>query len=242
MRISVVQAKPVPGDFAANIERHQELIDLAASQGAELAVFPELSLTGYEPSLVRELATTPDNPRLNVFQTMADAHEMIVGVGVPIDSGAGILISMVLFSPGKARTTYSKHYIHADEEPFFVRGPRTSGILRDSESIALAICFELSIPEHAEAAAQKGAKLYLASVAKTVDQIAKANERLAEIAKQHDMTVMMANCVGPLDGEVGGGKSAVWNREGVAINRLGGSEEGILTYDTSTREVVKCAV
>lgn len=30
-------------------------------------IFPELSLTGHEPKLANELASTPDDPRFNVF-------------------------------------------------------------------------------------------------------------------------------------------------------------------------------
>ncbi len=45
--ISVAQTSPVSGDVNANLNEHLRLTALAASEGAQVVVFPELSLTGY---------------------------------------------------------------------------------------------------------------------------------------------------------------------------------------------------
>jgi len=57
MKICVAQTRPVKGDIQSNIENHKKFIDLAVSGGADTIIFPELSLTGYEPELAKELAT-----------------------------------------------------------------------------------------------------------------------------------------------------------------------------------------
>ncbi|MGH2830821.1 MAG: nitrilase-related carbon-nitrogen hydrolase, partial [Actinomycetota bacterium] len=46
--IAVAQTSPVRGDVQANLEEHGRLVRVAAAEGAQLVVFPELSLTGYE--------------------------------------------------------------------------------------------------------------------------------------------------------------------------------------------------
>jgi hypothetical protein len=51
------------------------------------------------------------------------------------------------------------------------------------------------------------------------------------------MTVVMANCVGVCDGEVCGGRSAVWNNKGDLLGGLNDTDEGILIFNTDTEAV-----
>ena len=54
--IAAAQSSSVKGDIEENIRRHCEIAALADSHGAHVIVFPELSLTGYEPTVAAELA------------------------------------------------------------------------------------------------------------------------------------------------------------------------------------------
>src|SRR5437870_5736399 len=54
--IAIVQTCPLAGDVQANLDEHIRLARLAATEGALIVVFPELSLTGYEPALAESLA------------------------------------------------------------------------------------------------------------------------------------------------------------------------------------------
>jgi hypothetical protein len=54
--IAVAQTCPVRGDVETNLAQHLRLTALAASEGAQVVVFPELSLTGYEIGLAERLA------------------------------------------------------------------------------------------------------------------------------------------------------------------------------------------
>jgi predicted amidohydrolase len=58
MKISLAQTKPIRGDISANIVTHKRLIHLAISYKAGAIFSPELSVTGYEPKLAIDLATT----------------------------------------------------------------------------------------------------------------------------------------------------------------------------------------
>lgn len=239
MRIGVAQTRPVKGDIRRNVEGHKGFVDLAVSAGTDALFFPELSVTGYEPELAGELAIDPDDARLDDFQRLADAGRITVGVGAPTRDGPGVRISTLLFGPHEARRTYSKRYLHPDEEPFFVRGGEFAGLLGGTPNVALAICYELSVPEHAHDAVAGGAEVYVASVAKTAGQVEAAIERLSEIARGYSMTVLMANCVGPSGGGECGGRSSVWNRDGSLVGQLDGSGEGLLVFDTETRELIE---
>jgi len=239
MRICLAQTRPIRGDIQHNIENHMKVIDVAVSHHADMVVFSELSITGYEPTLAKELATDMDDRRFDGFQKIADSNQMTIGIGVPTRNDGGLNISMVLFQPGRTRQIYSKEYIHADEEPFFVSGQNSIGLIGGNNRIALAICYELSIPAHSEKAFKTGAKIYLASVAKTANGVANANQTLSEIASRYSMTVLLCNCVGPCDNFQAGGRSAIWNDKGELVAQLDDANEGILMIDTETNAVTK---
>lgn len=236
MIICLAQIKPIKGCIEANIESHWRFVDLAAEANANFILFPELSLTGYEPTLVKDLAITTEDNRIAVFQKRSDEYNLTIAVGAPLRNDTGIIISLLIFSPHKEITTYGKQYLHADEEPFFIPAQNNAALFDKKEKIALAICYELSVSAHAEAAASSGAKLYLASVAKTAEGMRKADDRLSQVAKQYGMTTAVVNCLGENDGVVCSGQSAVWGLDGKPLGRLNENQEGILLLDTITKQ------
>lgn len=237
MKICVAQSRPFPGNIARNIEQHHRLIDTAVTHHPDLILFPELSLTGYEPTLARELAMEMGDGRLADFQTIADARQVTIGVGAPIIQADGICIGMVLFQPGRPRQLYAKKHLHADEEPFFVSGRSSVEFLGSNNQVALAICYELSVPAHAAHTHENGATIYMASVAKYARGVAAAHQRLAEIAREYGMTALMGNSVGLADGDLCTGNTAVWNAQGTRLGQLDDTHEGLLIFDTNSQEL-----
>ena len=134
---------------------------------------------------------------------------------------------------------YYKKYLHADEEPYFVSGQNTVGLIGCKPNIAFAICYEIFIPEHSENAFKIGAEIYIASVAKTSSGVEKAEKSLSSIANKYSMTVLMSNCIGHCDNFESAGKSSVWNNKGVLLGQLNGTNEGILIFDTDTEELIE---
>ena len=236
MKLCVAQSRPVKGDIAMNIDRHRALLQLA--RDSDVIVFPELSLTGYEPTLAGELAIDTTDRRLDEFQAISEAEGIAIGVGVPTRSTTGARITMVLFLAERSRLAYSKRYLHPDEEPFFVSGDNATTVNVNRAVIAPAICYELSVAEHAENAFRSGASIYMASVAKTAKGLDAALPRLAGIARQYSMIVLMANCVGECDGCQCAGQTSIWNKTGSLVRQLSDRDEGILMIDTETQEVI----
>ena len=237
MKICIAQTRPITGDVRRNIDNHKKFANLAASHAADMIIFPELSLTGYEPTLARELATTKDDEKFHELREVTESKKIIIGAGMPIETGQGISIGMILFQPNQPTEIYFKQHIHPDEEPYFV-----SGIFRpvlSENKIAMAICFEISVPRHAEQAHESGASIYIASVAKTVAGVTKAMETLSGTAKKYSMTTLMSNCVGINDGTACGGRSSVWNNKGVLLEQLNDRDEGFFIFDTGTEKIIK---
>lgn len=233
MRIGAAQLRPVAGDIAANIARHLALIELAVDLGAELVYFPELSLTGYEPRLARALATDTVDPRLDALQQHSDAHTIIVGVGLPLATGSQPRIGMLWLAPHGPRRGYAKQHLHSDELPFFIPGEGQLVLAVAGHTLVPAICYESLNPRHAAAAAQLGADVYLASVAKPPGPFARAMEHYPGLARTHGMYVTMANAVGPCDDFVSVGQSAAWGRSGELLAQMDRESDGLVLLDTA---------
>ncbi|WP_428740204.1 carbon-nitrogen hydrolase family protein [Tenacibaculum sp.] len=242
MKICIAQTNPVRGDIQKNIDNHKRLIELSIKNEADLIIFPELSLTGYEPELVESLAFTKDDERLDEFQEISNTNQIIIGVGVPIKNKNGICISMAIFQPYKPREIYSKEHLHPGEEKYFVSGENLPPIEFKDHRIGFAICYETSISEHSEKAFKNGSNVYMASVLNSINGVDKDLNRISNIAKKYKMISLMANFVGKSGGYDCAGKSSIWNENGQLIEQLDGVNEGIAIVDIETLETIKMQI
>lgn len=236
MKLCVAQTRPVKGNVVANIESHKRLIAAAITHQADIIIFPELSLTGYEPTLAKAVASEKDDPRFNDFQSLSDSGDITIGVGMPLKYGEGVAIGMILFQPHQQRQVYAKQYLHPDEEPFFIPAPNIK-LTIGATPVSLAICYEISVDDHTSAAFDDSSSIYLASVAKFSRGIDKALHTLSSTARNYRATVLMSNCIGTCDGEICAGKSSAWDNQGTLVGQLSDDKVGILTLDTATNEV-----
>lgn len=234
MKICAAQLRPVAGDVINNTAKHLEFIKLAVAQKADVVFFPELSLTGFEPRLARSLAVELADPQLHVFQELSDQHNLLVGVGMPIAVRAGVQIGMVWFTPTKARQLYAKQQLHTDETHYFVPGDEQLVLERDGSVLAPAICYESLQMNHADKAVTLSANIYLASVAKPAEGLARAAVHYPDVARRHTMPVIMANCVGPSDNFISVGQSAAWNNQGALLVQMDVESEGLVMLDTES--------
>lgn len=237
MKISVAQLRPVKGDISANIEKHKILVKLAVSLRANSVFFPELSITGYEPELAKNLAKNQDDKLFDSFQEISNADQITIGIGMPIKTDVGIQIGMIVFQPNSPRQTYAKQQLHADEFPYFVNGEKQVILKVENNRISPAICYESLQPNHAENIYRLGTDIYLASVAKSQNGISKAYTHYPKIAQQYSIPVLMTNSVGYCDNFLSVGQSAVWSKNGQLLAQLNDIEEGIIVFDTETEKV-----
>lgn len=242
VRICLVQHKPSPGQLSINLEHHKKIIEQLSQLKPDLIVFSELSLTGYEPSRSEKLALQPNAKDLDIFQELSDALQATIAVGLPLRSMEGIQIGLALFQPNSPRILGAKNYLHADEDPFFIRGENLPVTKIKGEKIVFAICYELSVPEHALGASKSSANLYIASVAKTNRGVESAYQRLSQVAQDFSMTTLMVNAIGPADDFLCAGQSAIWNTKGQLLDSLEHDDSGVLILDTETEKTQRLAL
>lgn len=103
LTLAAAQSISIAGDVPANIQQHLLLMRAAAEHGVQLLVFPELSLTGYEPSLAGGLAIVPEDAVLMPLREMARELQLTAVVGMPIRlaSQAGVLIGALVLGGGR---------------------------------------------------------------------------------------------------------------------------------------------
>jgi predicted amidohydrolase len=237
MIINIAQTIPVKGNLEKNLAGHLRFIEIAVSRDADLIVFPELSLTGYEPALASELATNQNDKRLDILQEVSDNKKIWIAAGLPTRKDKDIFISLVFFRPGQERFTYSKQFLYPTERGIFSQGKEQFCFCPDGKTIiAPAICYELSVPEHSMNAHLNNADIYIASVLNSVSGVDNDIRRLSEIACKYGMTTFMANYAGLSGGYECAGKSSVWNKKGELLAQLDDTSEGILLYDTETEK------
>jgi predicted amidohydrolase len=236
VKLAAVQVAPILGGVVANVDRHVLLVAEAASVGADLVLFPELSLTGYEPRIAAGLATTQDDVRLDPLQAASDRLGVVVAVGVPLAAAERPHIGMLVFRPRERVLAYAKRLLHPDELAWFAPGGEPLVLDVGGHRLGFAICFEALQDEHVQTVVRLGADGYLASVAKHARGVREAHERLATVAREHAMTVVMANAVGPFADGVAAGRSAAWHADGTLAASLDGSSRGIVLLDAVSGE------
>lgn len=238
MKLCAVQLASLKGDLPGNLQRHLVCIEQAAALGAELVVFPELSLTGYEPSVARQSALPVTSARLDPLQAACDRLGITVAVGLPLPTPDGIRIGMPVFCPDAPRQAYAKQRLHDDELPYFTPGHQALLLEVGEHRVAPAICYESMFMAHAAVARERGADLYLVSVAKSAKGIREGYAHYPEVARELGMPVLMANCVGPADTFIGAGGSAAWDSQGHLLASLDDHSEGLIVLDTRSASAI----
>ncbi len=128
MKLALAQINTRLGVVEKNLEKHLSLIDEATTEGADLIVFPELSLTGY--TLQDIAATVSHRPAADdpVFAPLLEkSREIDIVVGfVDEDARHRFFIAAAYLSGGKTLHVHHKVYLPTyglfDEGRFFAWG------------------------------------------------------------------------------------------------------------------------
>ncbi|MGW0463835.1 carbon-nitrogen hydrolase family protein [Streptomyces sp. NPDC003027] len=235
MIVAAAQFTPEPGDIGANVRTMADLIRSAGAEGARLVVFPELSLTGYEPTLVHGdpgLHLAADDTRLAPLRDACRAVAAAAVVNGPVRTAHGRpgITSLVVGPDGGLLTRYDKRHLHGFEEEVFAAGDRDGRFTLDGVRFALATCYDNRFPEVAERAAADGCRVYLASSVLTVDN--DSFEKVYPVrARDFGLRVVLANVLGRNEEGVCAGASGAWGPDGERIADAGTADPGYALAD-----------
>jgi 5-aminopentanamidase len=213
--VAVAQHAPVPGDVAENARRAAAVVADAA--GADLLLFPLLSLTGYDLDRLAESASwaVPDDPRLDVVREASRAHGVTVVVGAAwLGADGRRLLASVALSPDGGVEVVGKQYLSRAERELFEPDEPASPLDVLGWRVALAVCFDAAAPEHALEMARRGADVYAVSAVYTEGQELRLDVHPAARAMDHRMYALVANLAGAGPGWRSCGGSGVWHPDG----------------------------
>lgn len=215
MKIAVAQIASIKGDVDANITHHLQAMCTASEREVQYLVFPELSLTGYEPELAADLAFTSDDDRLQPLVEAAKTLNISIGVGAPFKSDGLPQIGMFIIKNSGIIEQYAKMNLHPGEEVYFSKGDSHHFVSLGKQKIANAICADTNSPQHALACRRAGCDIYMAGVLISESGYAADAAVLAKTAKDTSMLVAVANHNHPTGGWSAAGKSSIWSQEGL---------------------------
>ncbi|PYT36710.1 MAG: carbon-nitrogen hydrolase [Acidobacteria bacterium] len=245
LRIALAQMEPVLGDFEANVARHLVWARRAVGRGAQLLIFPELSLTGYSlQDLVADVAVPLHEPgRIRALLDMSRRIPMVVGL-VEETQGHRYHNSAVFLSGGRACHVHRKVYLPTygmfDEGRFFAAGDRLEAFPTPFGRMGLLVCEDFWHPSTALILAQDGADYLLvisAGPTEGVDRrrglIGQATWRdLVKVtAQMQTMFIVYVNRVGFEDGVNFAGGSCVFDPFGEALAEGPILEESLVVCD-----------
>jgi predicted amidohydrolase len=225
-RLTIAAAQPLclPYDVAANAVMHAAAV---RSAGARVVVFPELSLTGYEPDAP---AITAADPRLVAIAAACAEVGTLALVGAPVPGEAGRShIAMLAIDGAGASVAYRKMWLGTAEEQRFTPGGKPAVLEVDGWRLGLAICKDTGVAQHAADTAALGIDAYLAGTVKSAEEADLQDERARRVATGYRIWVAVASFAGSTGGgyDRAAGRSAIWTPDGALAARAG-PEPGVI--------------
>jgi len=208
IKLALVQMSSKRENKKENIKKMESLTVKAQDLGADLVIFPELSLTGYVVrDQIYELAETIPGPSTQKLEEIAKKTGRYIIFGMPEVSEktkATIYNTAVFIGPkgviGKYRKRYLPTHSVFEEKRYFRPGYQTATFETPLGTIGLCICYDLFFPEVARLTRLKGAQLIVAISASPA--VRKSYFEIITAARALENTAFLAyvNLVGVQDG------------------------------------------
>ena len=252
MRIALAQIDPTVGDIVGNLRKHLSVLKEAKARGAEVVVFPELSILGYPP---KDLLLKPAVIQLSLeaVEEVARAAQgvtAIVGYAERNVSNAGRPLhnAVAVVRDGKVVAKRFKSLLPTydvfDESRYFEPGPDTEITKIEGRDVGVSICEDLWNDEKflerplyhfnpIGALAEAGAKILL-NISASPFVLGK-NEYRHKLfgfqAQRWGMPIVYVNQVGGNDELVFDGNSVVFDAGGNIIAQAKDFEEDLLVVE-----------
>jgi len=162
MKIAICQTAGNPGQVERNLDLMKQSAAEAAHAGAELLIFPEMYLSGYNigPDL-QKLAEEPGGPASRTAATIARESRVAILYGYPEKSPDGVFNSALLIdNKGEVQANSRKTHLYgADEKQQFLPGDELVNTELNGINIGLLVCYDVEFPEAVRTLTLAGADL-----------------------------------------------------------------------------------
>jgi len=250
MRILIAQLAPVPGDVGRNTDRVGAAV---RATRCDLAVFPELFLSGYRVGdRFHRLALKEGDRTLTSLREVARDSGTTLVLGAPLaatDRAGEVHNAALAVLPGGELRVQVKRYLPTfgpfEEGVPFTPTDTSLPVRLAGASVGLEICYDVFFPEVSRQLALGGAEFLVVISAAPVTSRRLFERLLPARAIENGMPVVYVNRVGVEDGVVFGGGSGAWDPRGepVATTPVAFSpaapEESLALVDVDPKEAAR---
>jgi NAD+ synthase (glutamine-hydrolysing) len=257
MKIALAQTNSTVGDLHGNAQRILSFARRAAESGADVAVFPELTLTGYPPRDLLEKQNFLDQTEQHLNALAAETKNLnlaiICGTVTRTGSSSGnpIYNTAAVLEAGKIAFRQNKMLLPSydvfDETRYFEPAQKQYPLTLRNSPTALTICEDawndkqfwerrLYSRDPVEELAQTGAHALISINASPYHMGKRALRReiFTATARRFNLPIVYVNQVGGNDQLVFDGSSFAMNARGEVIASAASFEEDLVLVDTET--------
>jgi len=246
LRVAACQINNVVGDLDGNVETILAALDRADAAGCDLAVFPELAITGYPPEdLLLKPAFVADN-RSALDKLAARTGRCAAVVGF-VDAGRDLYNAAAVCAAGEVKGVYRKrilpNYAVFDEQRYFAPGYGDPLLfVIGGVKVGLSVCEDSWAPDGPIAdQAAGGAELIVNLNASPyyAGRLAERERMLATRAADASCALVYVNLLGGQDELVFDGASLVLDADGRVVARAPQFKPADLVTDIDIRPVFR---
>jgi len=234
LRLALCQLNPTVGDIAANEAAIAAALDAARDQGAALAIFGELAVTGYPPEDLLYKEHFLRDARAAIDRLAAQTRGLVAVVGFP-ERAADVHNAAAVLADGRVAGVYRKillpNYGVFDEQRYFQAGSAGGLIEFGEHRVGITICEDIWQPgPPCSDVALAGATL-IVNLSASPYHAGKGLERelmVIQRAREHAAAFAFCALVGGQDELVFDGHSFVVDHTGALLARAAQFEQELL--------------
>lgn len=220
-RLALYQGPSPAGDEGRAFAAAEQVMATAAAAGADMAVFPEVFLPGYN---VGQMVAQPlDGPWVTRLSELARRHGVAAVMGLAERDGERIFNTAVAIGPdGALIARFRKIQLwEARENALYGRGDALVTFDYRGRTIGVLICYDIEFPEHVRTLVRKGADLIVVPTANPEPYHNVNQYAVPARAMENAITVAYCNYCGPEGDLVYCGRSLIAGPEGDALASAG---------------------
>jgi NAD+ synthase (glutamine-hydrolysing) len=244
LKVALAQINPTVGDIDGNARKIAGRIADAREQGAALAVFPELTLSGYPPEDLLLKTSFLDRCAAALQEVAAQTHGIAALVGFP-EAAEDVYNAAAVLADGEVAAVYRKMYLPNygvfDEQRYFQSGAEAGVFELNGIPIGITICediWEPGPPAMTEALAGAQVIVNLSASPYRIGYGHGRERMIVQRAVDNLAAVVFVNTVGGQDELVFDGHSMAVDQDGRLLARCPQFEESLTLCTVDPREVV----
>lgn len=260
MKIAICQINSTVGDLEGNANKVLNYYHRARNEKADLAIFPELVITGYPPLDLLERKDLVEK-ELKIINEMIQPNVIDCGLligAVTVNNGSGKLFhnSAILIDNGKIKSIIHKQLLPTydlfDERRYYQEGKPSTPLLYKGVMLGITICEDMWKRQNEKSLrlytidpidnlGEQGVDLFInISASPFVTDKDKIRRRIMEdYCSKWQKPFIMVNAVGANDSIIFDGKSKFISKKSILAYQACGFKEDFSIIDTEQKEIAQ---